>query len=108
MSAYQKGFGSHKEKLKRELELEIAQKQKALQDLDNAQNAPVIEASEYSTEDKVAFFDKLHSSALTHLKEAEENGYTDDDSQHYMYEEMFTILNIKNKKALWDYFNSLV
>jgi len=43
--------------------------------LQDSENDAVIELSDYTTEDKVKFFDKMYKMAADHLKEAEENGH---------------------------------
>lgn len=99
---------SFKDRRRKEIEAEIARKQKELEELQNSENDAVIELSDYTTEDKVKFFDEMYKMAAGHLKEAEENGRVDDDSDHWFFETGFTILNLKNKKKLWDFYNKLL
>lgn len=90
----------------KQLEKEIADKQNLIEKLKQVSSA-VIKLEDYTNEEKIKFFDKLYSSAMAHLKEAEEKGYTDEDTPHYMYEEVFGILNLRSTRELWKYFNSL-
>jgi hypothetical protein len=76
---------------------EIARKQKELDELQDSENDAVIELADYTTEDKVKFFDSMYKLASEHLKSAE-NGRVDDDDTHWFFEEGFGILNLKDKK----------
>jgi len=91
----------------KQLQIEIELKRSEIEKL-KKQPAAIINLEDYTTEEKVAFFDQLYKSSLRHLMEAEENSYVSNDSEHYMYEEMFTILNIKDKDALWEYYNTII
>jgi len=99
---------SFKDRRRKEIEAEIVRKQKELDELQNSENDAVIELSDYTTEDKVKFFDSMYKMAAEHLKSAEEDGRVDDDSEHWFFEEGFTILNLKDKKKLWNFYNKLV
>ncbi len=98
---------SFKERRRKEIEAQIAKKQKELEELQNSENDAVIELSDYTTEDKVKFFDSMYKMAAEHLKQAESEGYVDDDSEHWFFEEGFGILNLKDKKKLWNFYNKL-
>lgn len=62
---------------------------------------------DYTNEEKIKFFDNLYKQALSIIEEAEEEGRVDEDSDHYLYEDTMKILNIKNPREMWDYFNSI-
>ena len=49
----------------------------------------------------------VYNSALSHVKEVEAEGWVDEDAQHYMFEDVMSILNIEDTKAVWNYYNSL-
>jgi hypothetical protein len=67
----------------------------------------VVKAADYSVEEKIAYFDTLHQMALDHLTEIEA-GREDDDDEHYMYEAVVVMLNLKNQKSVWEYINQLL
>ena len=69
-------------------------------------NDAIKEISEYTSEEKIQFFDKLYDSAYTELVSVEENHCRDDDSDHYTWEEMIQIL-ARDKNKFWKYWNSL-
>lgn len=93
------------------LEAELAQKQAELQALNNqereASNA-IVPLENYTDEQKIKFFDELYTSAHSHLKEVEAEGWVDEDATHYMFEDTMKILNIENSRAMWNYYNSLI
>ena len=76
-----------KEKRKQELLAELQKLEET-----GGDNAPVIKVEDYTTEEKVAFFDKCHKFAMDYLKETEEKGYANEDTRHYMYETLFEVL----------------
>ena len=88
----------------KKLEQDILSKQQELETLKKV-DAPVIPCKDYTDVEKIAYFDKLYLSALEHLKEAEDNGYVNEDSEHYIFEEVFQMLNLRDPRAIWTYFN---
>lgn len=62
--------------------------------------------SEFSIEEKAAFFDKLYNSALGVVNDYEKNKYVSEDEDNWAFEEKMGIL-ARNKKQFWDYYNSL-
>lgn len=104
---YVKDNESFKEKRKRILEEEINSRREELEKLSIVEEVPVIELSDYTTEDKVKFFDKMYQLSLDTLTRAEESGYKSEDTDYWFFEQGFTILNLKNTKKLWEYYNKI-
>lgn len=98
---------SFKDRRRKQIEDEIAKKQAELDGLSNKEDVPVIELSDYTDEEKVKYFDSMYKMAFDHLKSVEDSGYKDDDAENWFFEEGFKILNIKNPKSLWNYYNKL-
>jgi len=48
--------------------------------------------NEYSTEEKIAWFDKMHNKALEQLVFIEEHRHEPDDCEHYTWEAVMEIL----------------
>lgn len=84
---------------KERLEAELA----ALEDVETG----IVALEDYTVEQKIEFFDSLYNSALSHVKEVEAEGWVDEDAAHYMFEDVMSILNIEDTKAVWNYYNSL-
>lgn len=91
---------------KERLEAELAQKMAELSALEDAETG-IVALEDYTLEQKVKFFDSLYNSALSHVKEVEAEGWVDEDAAHYMFEDVMSILNIEDTKAVWNYYNSL-
>jgi hypothetical protein len=91
---------------KERLEAELAQKMAELAALEDVETG-IVALEDYTIEQKVKFFDSLYNSALSHVKEVEAEGWVDEDAQHYMFEDVMSILNIEDTKAVWNYYNSL-
>lgn len=100
-------FEFSKEERRKKLEEEILRKQKELELLDSNKRTGIIPLEDYTNEEKIEYFDKLYKQALSIIEEAEEDGYVNEDSDHYLYEEAMKSLNIKNPREMWKYFNSL-
>jgi len=92
---------------KEKLEAELAQKMAELAALEDVETG-IVALEDYTVEQKVKFFDSLYNSALSHVKEVEAEGWVDEDAQHYMFEDVMSILNIEDTKAVWNYYNSLI
>jgi len=92
---------------KERLEAELAQKMAELAALEDVETG-IVALEDYTVEQKVKFFDSLYNSALSHVKEVEAEGWVDEDAQHYMFEDVMSILNIEDTKAVWNYYNSLI
>jgi hypothetical protein len=92
---------------KERLEAELAQKMAELAALEDVETG-IVALEDYTVEQKVKFFDSLYNSALSHVKEVEVEGWVDEDAQHYMFEDVMSILNIEDTKAVWNYYNSLI
>ena len=91
---------------KERLEAELAHKMAELAALEDVETG-IVALEDYTVEQKVKFFDSLYNSALSHVKEVEAEGWVDEDAAHYMFEDVMSILNIKDTKAVWNYYNSL-
>lgn len=91
---------------KERLEAELAQKMAELAALEDVETG-IVALEDYTVEQKVKFFDSLYNSALSHVKEVEAEGWVDEDAEHYMFEDVMSILNIEDTKAVWNYYNSL-
>mgnify|MGYP003441267631 CR=1 FL=1 len=91
---------------KERLEAELAQKMAELAALEDVETG-IVTLEDYTVEQKVKFFDSLYNSALSHVKEVEAEGWVDEDAAHYMFEDVMSILNIEDTKAVWNYYNSL-
>jgi hypothetical protein len=93
------------------LKKQIEDQQKTLQELLKQEklskrSEAIKNLSEFTDEEKIKIFDKFYKSALSVVNEAEEKGYTDEDTPGYMYEEFMCIL-ARNDTQFWKYFNSL-
>jgi hypothetical protein len=91
---------------KERLEAELAQKMAELAALEDVETG-IVALEDYTIEQKVKFFDSLYNSALSHVKEVEAEGWVDEDAEHYMFEDVMSILNIEDTEAVWNYYNSL-
>jgi hypothetical protein len=91
---------------KERLEAELAQKMAELAALEDVETG-IVALEDYTVEQKIEFFDSLYNSALSHVKEVEAEGWVDEDAAHYMFEDVMSILNIEDTKAVWNYYNSL-
>ena len=91
---------------KERLEAELAQKMAELAALEDVETG-IVTLEDYTVEQKVKFFDSLYNSALSHVKEVEAEGWVDEDAAHNMFEDVMSILNIEDTKAVWNYYNSL-
>jgi hypothetical protein len=91
---------------KERLEAELAQKVAELAALEDVETR-IVALEDYTVEQKVEFFDSLYNSALSHLKEVEAEGWVNEDAAYYMFEDVMSILNIEDTKAVWNYYNSL-
>ena len=91
---------------KERLEAELAQKMAELASLKDVETG-IVALEDYTVEQKVKFFDSLYNSALSHVKEVETEGWVDEDAEHYMFEDVMSILNIEDTEAVWNYYNSL-
>jgi hypothetical protein len=91
---------------KERLEAELVQKMAELAALEDVETG-IFALEDYTVEQKVEFFDSLYNSALSHVKEVEAEGWVDEDTPQYMFEDVMSILNIEDSKAMWKYYNSL-
>lgn len=91
---------------KERLEAELVQKMAELAALEDVETG-IVALEDYTVEQKIEFFDSLYNSALSHVKEVEAEGWVDEDAAHYMFEDVMSILNIEDTKAVWNYYNSL-
>lgn len=100
-------MGNSKEELKRAIE----EKRKELEELEKLEkvydrNLIVKELSEFTDEEKIKIFDYLYKSSLEDLETLEREGYQDEDSAQYVYEDFLEIV-ARDKKLYWKYRNSL-
>jgi hypothetical protein len=91
---------------KERLEAELAQKMAELAALKDVETG-IVALEDYTVEQKIEFFDSLYNSALSHVKEVEAEGWVDEDAAQYMFEDVMSILNIEDTRAVWNYYNSL-
>lgn len=91
---------------KERLEAELATKQAELAALEDVETG-IVALEDYTDEQKIKFFDSLYNSALSHIKEVEVEGWVDEDAAQYMFEDVMSILNIEDTRAMWNYYNSL-
>ena len=91
---------------KERLEAELAAKQAELAALEDVETG-IVALEDYTVEQKVKFFDNLYNSTLSHVKEVEAEGWVDEDTAQYMFEDVMSILNIEDTRAMWNYYNSL-
>jgi len=91
---------------KERLEAELAAKQAELAALEDVETG-IVALEDYTDEQKIKFFDSLYESALSHIKEVEVEGWVDEDTAQYMFEDVMSILNIEDTRAMWNYYNSL-
>jgi hypothetical protein len=75
---------------------------KTFENTDSEPQNPIIPLGDYSTEDKIKFFDKMYKFANDHVEEVKREKYKDDDTDHWFFEEGFKILNLKDSKSLWN------
>ena len=68
-------------------------------------NEVIKQLKDYSTDEKVEWFNKMYANAKEELEELEEKGYSDDDNVHYAWKTYITIL-AKTDKEFWNYWNS--
>lgn len=74
----------------------------------NSQRSKAIkELCEYTTEEKVKWFDNKYKSSLRELKEKEDGQYCEDnDNDHYAWESDIEIL-ARDHDLFWKYWNSM-
>ena len=96
------------------LKIEIERKKRELEVLENEaknsdRNLAIKGLGEYTPEEKIQLFDILYARALGVVEEAERNGYVDEDTGHYLYEDVMTTLLARkeNRGDFWKYFNGL-
>lgn len=95
------------EKLKKEIEERRAELAKLeAQEIKDSKKEAIKDLSEFSNDEKIKIFDALYNYSKDELEEVENTGYTDEDSDHYAWETLITILARDNKK-FWKYYNSL-
>lgn len=58
---------------------------------------------DFTTEEKIAFFDDAYESACRILREKEQTGRHDDDESQWAFESMMNLLG----PGIWPYFNGL-
>lgn len=96
-----------------EIEQEILEKQEELRLLkeikkNSTRSLAVKELEDYSNEEKVEFFEKMHKYAMNELEELEDGKYCEDsDNDHYGWEYLMKII-IRDHKLFWDYYNSFI
>ncbi len=96
---------------KEKLEKQILDAKNKLAELENAEknskrNDAIKPLSEYSDQEKIDFFDKLYESAASELNDLEQTGFSDEDNDHYAWENYIEIL-ARNKNKFWKYWNSI-
>lgn len=94
-----------------EVKAEIERKKRELESLEKSlsmdkRRMAIKDLSEFSDEEKIKQFDKIYNIALSVVEEAEENGYVDEDTDHYVYEDVMGII-ARDRQEFWKYFNSL-
>lgn len=99
---------SRRERIQKELE----QKKKELEELQKkseiGEDRPIKQLEDFTDDEKINFFDKFYNFALKHIEERESNGYDDEDSDHWFFEEGISVLYDKeNRTKFWKWYNSL-
>ncbi len=61
---------------------------------------------EYSDEEKIDFFNAIYKNAI-YMLELAENDNAHDDDEHHLFEDAFRVLNLRDKKLLWNYYNKI-
>ena len=89
------------EDAKRKLD-ELEEKEKNSERKDAIKNL-----NEYTTEEKIKFFDKMYKSALSELNEVEQKCYHDENYTHYAWEEYIEIL-VRDNDKFWKYWNKII
>ncbi|MFW6225770.1 MAG: hypothetical protein ACOC3V_02270 [bacterium] len=92
---------------KMKLKEDILRKQKELEQIEKLEDGCIIPVEDYTDEEKINYFDKTYAFAKQMLTDLENSGYSNEDNEHYAFEHVVEILNIKNKRKLWDYWNSI-
>lgn len=95
-----------------QVKAEIESKKRELEALEKSlsmdtRKMAIKDLSEFSDEEKIIEFDKIYNIVLNVVEEAEKNSYIDEDTDHYVYEDVMSII-ARNKKDFWKYFNSLL
>lgn len=49
----------------------------------------------------------MYKLANDHIEKFKKDPYMDDDTKQWFFEQGFQILNLKDSKSLWNYYNSL-
>lgn len=93
------------------LEKQIEDAKRKLEELEEKEkNSERIEAiknlDEFTTEEKVKFFDSMYKSALEELDTTIGNDYHDDNCEHYAWETYIEIL-ARNHTKFWKYWNNI-
>lgn len=81
-------------------EVELIRKHRQEAELEKVREWKPTPANEISVDEKCAAFDRLHEQAMEHFNSISEQGYADDDSGHYMYEEVMKLLGKDVFKAM--------
>lgn len=96
-----------KESLKKEIETK-KQQLRELEELEakSLRDEAIKPLSEFTIEEKIARFDGMYNFAKSCLEFTEENGYSNEDDEHYAWEEIMTLL-AKNRNKFWKFYNSI-
>lgn len=94
-----------------EMRAEIERKKRELDALEKSlvndeRNLAIKDLSEFTDEEKIKWFDRLYKSSLDVVEEVEKNGYINEDTPHFIYEDVMGIV-ARDRNAFWKYFNSL-
>ena len=98
----------NKEELIKEIEAKKQQlAQLEAQEANSLRNMAIKPLHDFSTEEKVAFFDEQYNNVIEYyLKPTEDNGYTNEDDTHYAWEQLMVTV-ARHKDTFWKYYNSL-
>jgi len=97
---------TEKDNIKKEIEearkrLQLLEEREKL----STKNTIIKQLEEYTIEEKVKWFNKMYKNAEEELIELETKGYSDEDNEHYCWENYIEVL-AKNNKKFWNYWNS--
>lgn len=96
-----------KESLKKEIESKKEQL-RALEELEakSLRDEAIKPLHEFTNEEKIAHFDGMYNFAKSCLEFKEEHGYSNEDDEHYAWEEIMSLL-VKNRDKFWKFYNSI-
>lgn len=93
------------------LEREIAEKTAKLNQLKHAEKleaeGAILPAEAFTPMEKIEKFDKLHAHVMDIIERIREQGFMDEDEEHYLYEHAMVFV-ASDPTKFWKYFNRLL